>query len=333
MKQLIGALLLIISLNPLFAGGQSEDRAISERSEQLELMTTTNIIHDVVKRIAGDRADVKLLIDYGQNPHAFEPAPRDMAAIERADIVFVNGFDLEESLMRTIKTLDVDHLVEVSVEGGLHGDEGDHHDEHEGEHHEDEGDHHDEHEADHHHDGADPHTWMSPLNVMDWADRVAHALGEEDPANASYYEQRADEYKKELEVLDRKIRDSLAVIPEEKRVIVTGHNAFGYFARDYGVTVVGTIIPGFSTNSEPSARDMAELLNQLRESGVRALFVGDSSGEAILKLARSLERESGGDAKVVEFLTGSLRKKGEEGDSYISFMEYNLKQILYGLQL
>jgi ABC-type Zn uptake system ZnuABC Zn-binding protein ZnuA len=174
---------------------------------------------------------------------------------------------------------------------------------------------------------------MSPLNVMEWAERIAHALAEEDPANAAYYEKRADDYKGELEKLDRKIREALAPIPEERRIIVTDHDLFRYFTRDYHVKVVGTIIPSFSTNAEPSAKDMAELLAVLEEKGVNALFVGETSGEAVLKLARSLETESGGEAEVVEFLAGSLGKKGDEGDSYISFMEYNLEQIVYGLQL
>ena len=345
MKRILITLILAALVSPLFAGGQGDESDKHGHDEGLQLIATTSIIHDVVSRIAGDKADVEVLMDYGESPHAFEPAPRDMVRIEKADIVFVNGFDLEENLMRSINTLDTHRIVEVS--GPAEGHEGEHH---EGEHHdadEHEGDHHDaenhkaeEHEAEHQedehnhdHGGADPHTWMSPLNVMHWAERIAHALGEEDPENAMYYEQRASEYKDELKKLDHKIRESLESIPEEDRVIVTGHNAFGYFARDYHVTVVGTILPGFSTNSEPSAREMAELLHKLEDQNVKALFVGASSGDAVRNLALSLEKESDGEAKVVEFLTGSLRKKGEEGDSYISFMEYNLKQILYGLEL
>lgn len=378
MKKMMVALLLVMAMSPLFAGGQNDEDASGDNTERLVVVATTSIIHDVVQQIAGDRADVKVLMGYGQNPHAFEPAPRDMAAIEKADIVFVNGYDLEENLMRSIRTLEVHHLVEVSAGGEHEGHEAEHHEEHDTEHHEHEADHddhegehheheadrdeheaehhddhegeHHEHEADHdehegehhdheaghdhhHHGGADPHTWMSPLNVMEWTERIAHALGEEDPTNAEYYEKRANEYKAELKKLDHKIREALAPIPEERRIIVTDHDLFGYFARDYHVTVVGTIIPSFSTNAEPSAKDMAELLEKLKERGVNALFVGETSGEAVIKLARSLEKESGGKAEVVSFLTGSLRKKGEKGDSYISYMEYNLKQIVYGLQL
>ncbi|MDC7232730.1 MAG: metal ABC transporter substrate-binding protein [Spirochaetales bacterium] len=357
MKKLFILLLLALTASVVFAGGSQEE------SDSITVVTSTSIVNDVVKEIAGDSVEIFSLIAKGTDPHSYEPTPRDMARVETADIVFTNGFDLEENLMSVLETVSTGMIVEVSrtIEADYDDHEGeehhedDHHD-HEGEEHHDddhhdhegeephEDDHHDHegeepHEDDHHdddhhghnHDGADPHTWMSPLNVLQWVDVIEQALAAADPGNSSVYAANADAYRAELLNLDTWIREELDVLPPDHRVLVTDHNVFSHFAEEYDFEVIGTIIPGFSTSAEPSAGEISKLISLLEKEHVEAIFIGEASGEGIRKLAETLNRESDHEISVHEILTGSLREEGSEGDNYIDFMKYNVNQIISGL--
>ncbi len=340
--------LAALSVLPVFAAGSTEKEGVT-------FVTTTSLVDDAVRRVAGEGIDVYSLIAKGQDPHSYEPTPRDMARVEKADIVFVNGFDLEENLLNVLQTVHTGRIVEVSSSvNSIHGDEGNGHDadadddhddhhqdageDHDDHHHdadEDHDDHHhdgDEDHDDHHHDGDDPHTWMSPLNVMAWVDVIEEALIQALPEQADTFRVNAESYRNELSELDSWIRAELEVIPMEKRVLVTDHNVFGYFARDYGFEVIGTIIPGFSSTSEPSAGDISRLLDLLESEEVNALFVGESAGEGTRKLAETLSSEARHSIGVYGVLTGSLRAEGDEADDYIGFMKFNVKQIISGLR-
>ncbi len=314
-------LFFALTLMPVAAEGKQEGQRAGGASEKsLNIVCSTSIVGDVVKHICKPDARVKVLIAPGQNPHAYQPTPKDMAFAEDADLIFVNGLGLEEGLMGVLENLGTGNIVEVSdfVEA-LHGEDED------GEAH---------HHHQHHHEGEfDPHTWMSPLNVKLWCDRIVQALSGADPASSDFYQKQGRDYKKSLDELDSKIRKALAGIPVEHRVIVSGHHAFSYMERDYGIRVAGAIIPGFSTAAEPSAKDMAELLALLDEQGVSSLFVAASAGDSIQKLAQALQAEASRPLKVLPFLTGALTAPGGEGDSYIAFMEYNLKQLITGMTL
>jgi ABC-type Zn uptake system ZnuABC Zn-binding protein ZnuA len=312
-----------------------------DTDQSLQVVASTSIITDVVSAVGGDRIVLKGLIASGQDPHSYEPAPRDIAKVEDADIVFVNGFDLEEGLLSIIESVNPDNIVEVSrmVKALEHNDhDADDHDadDHDADDHDaddhDADDHDaDDHDTDHHHESGDPHTWMSPLNVISWVDVIVESLADKDPANASYFRSNGEAYIIKLTDLHKKMQETLSVIPEEKRVLVTDHNLFEYFARDYNFKIVGSLIPGYSSSSESSSRETARLLDHLNQEGIPAIFIGDSAGEGVKKLALTLSQESDHDILVKELLTGSLRNPGMEGDSYISFMEYNMKQIVSGL--
>ncbi|MDC7241191.1 MAG: metal ABC transporter substrate-binding protein, partial [Spirochaetales bacterium] len=334
-KTLFVSILTLMSVLPAFTAGS--------REEGVSFVTTTSIVNDVVLKIAGDDVEIYSLIAKGQDPHGYEPTPRDMARVEKADIVFVNGFDLEENLLSVLETVHTGRIVEVSsrvnaIEGHDHDhdehdadedhdhdghdheadDDHDHdgHDheadddhDHDGHDHEADDDHdHDDHDADddhagHSHDGDDPHTWMSPLNVLTWVDVIEKTLTEALPEKAEVFSANAEAYRAELKALDGWIQSELKVLPSEKRVLVTDHNVFGYFARDYGFEVVGTIIPGFSSSAEPSAGDISRLIGVLEAENVSALFVGESAGEGTRKLADTLSREAEQPVGVYEVLT------------------------------
>lgn len=315
-------LLVILFLNAaavmLFAGGNSESSAahtVLKDGEMLRIVATTNIIADVVQNIAGDRAEVTGLIPAGQDPHGYEPGPKQVGAVEKAHIVFVNGFDLEEQILDIVENTAQGMIVEVSsgVDPLTHEEA-------------------DAVESGHDHEGADPHTWMSLRNVKIWAVNIEKALSAADPANSVYYKSRAEKYASELDSLETQVTAEFNSILPERRLIITDHEVFGYLARDYGFTIIGTIFPSLSTNSEASAKHLGDLADLLKSRDVNAIFIGESSGDAVNKLADALSEESGRKVKIISILTGSLSKKGTEGDTYLGFFRYNAEKITEGLK-
>jgi ABC-type Zn uptake system ZnuABC Zn-binding protein ZnuA len=318
----------------------------SQTAEKPFVVATTNIIADIVEQVAGYDVEVFGLISQGKDPHGYEPTPRDIARATDAAVVFSNGYGLEEVLIRTFERAGVENMVELSatiepIVGQHHHHEGEDHDDHEGEDHDDdhEGeDHDDDHEGedhdDHDHDREmpDPHVWMSPMNLIVWVDVIEAELSRILPDQAGAFKNRADAYKQQLASLDETMKAELATISEDKRGIISDHQVLGYLERDYGIEVVGTLVSAFSTNAESSAKELAELADVVKERGAGAIFLGESSGDAMEKLAEALQDASGADLPVLRILTGSLTLEGGVGDSYLTFMEYNLNQIMKGLQ-
>jgi ABC-type Zn uptake system ZnuABC Zn-binding protein ZnuA len=288
--------------------------------EKLAVVASTSIVGDVVANIAGDAANLTVLIAIGQDPHGYEPTPSALVAVEQAHIVFVNGFGLEESLLDAVEATATGIVVPVSA--GIEPLEaaGDH---------EEEG--HDETE-DHDHGAVDPHVWFDPTNVMVWAANIERVLSEADPRNRDGYHERADAYRDQLASLDAAMRREFASIPPERRTLVTDHRLFTYFADEYGFEVVGTILPGTSTAVESSARRIADLVELLREAGTATLYVGSTAGRGLVSVARSITEELGRQLRIVSVLTGSLTEPGTPGATYLGYMEYNTRQILDGLQ-
>ena len=307
------------------------------QGEKLKVVASTSIVADVVQQVGGERIALIALMPLGADPHAFEPAPRDAAAVADAHVVFVNGMGLEvflEKLFQSagegVTVVPVSYGIEPLrfEEEGVHGEaEGDHHGEAEGDHHgEAEGDHHGEDEGDHYGE-ADPHTWFDPHNVIVWTRNIAHALGALDPPNAQAYQASAAAYEAELRELDAWIREQIARLPEGKRRLVTDHASFGYFARRYGFAQVGTLFPGYSTLAEPSAQDLAALEDAIRALDVPAVFVGLTVNPG---LAERVAEDTG--TRLVFLYTGSLSAPGGPADDYISFMRYNVSAIVEALR-
>ncbi len=214
-------------------------------------------------------------------------------------------------------------------------DEHDEHDEDEHDHDEDEHDHdedeHDEHEDEHeghahHHGEFDPHVWMDPTLVARWADEIAEVLAGIDPAHEADYAARADELAAELDTLDAWIKDQVAVVPRHHRVIVTDHDVMGYFAQRYGFELLDSVVPGFSTVAEPSARHLAELRELLAERAIPAIFVGTTVNPQV---AESIASDLG--IAVVPIYTGSLSEAGGPADTYDRFMRTNVERIVAAL--
>ncbi len=297
--------------------------------ERLNVVATTSLIGDVVSQIGGEQITLASVMGVGQDPHTYEPVPADIALLEQADVIFSNGLDFEEGLVEPLASL-ADRVPVVPVSAGVDVIEGGHahhhHEEHEGEaeeEHEGEEEHHHEHE----HAAGDPHTWMDPRNVMIWADNIAYALSALDPAHADVYRANAEAYKAQLEELDSYIAAQVARIPEANRKLVTDHEALGYFARRYGFETLGAVIPNVTTSAEPSAAELAGLVETIRTEQVRAIFVSTSVSD---ELARVVAEEVGYEVQIL-YLYHELGEPGSGAETYLGMMRTNIDTIVAGL--
>lgn len=298
--------------------------------EKLTVVATTSFIGDVAAQVARDAIDLTTLIGVGQDPHSFEPTPQDLSAIERADLILVNGLGLEEVLLEALEEIASGPVVPVSagIEPLGHKDE---HSEDDAEQEEEVEHEEGEESEDHDHADGDPHFWVDPNNVIVWVENIRQALSQADPDNTDLYAANAAAYTSQLEVLDAYIRQQVETIPPANRELITDHGTFTYFADEYGFEMIGTVIPSFSTTAGPSAGDLADLLALIAEHEVPAIFVGETAPQSTRDLAATLAEETGAEIKVLSLLTGSLAPEGQTGDTYLGYMRYNIEQIAAGL--
>jgi zinc/manganese transport system substrate-binding protein/manganese/iron transport system substrate-binding protein len=176
--------------------------------------------------------------------------------------------------------------------------------------------------------GPDPHVWFSALNAMTMTANIRDAMVGADSANASAYRANAEEYMKELQQLDDYIMEQVRSVPAEQRKIVTNHDAYGYYIERYGLTFVGSIIPSMSSDAQPSAQDVAYLIEKIKAEGVKAIFLESSINP---ELAKQIGQDAG--AQVVDTLYGdSLGEPGSPGETYIGMMRYNTDTIVAALK-
>jgi ABC-type Zn uptake system ZnuABC Zn-binding protein ZnuA len=180
----------------------------------------------------------------------------------------------------------------------------------------------------HHHHEGDPHFWLDPNNVVKYVENIRDGLIAADPDGKDIYTQNAASYIAQLNELDAWIKQQVNAIPEDRRLIVTNHESFGYFADRYGFKIIGTIIPSVSTGSSPSAQQMARLVDHIRETGAIAIFLETGSNP---KLAEQIAQETG--VKVVSDLyTHSITEPGGKAPTYIDMMKYNVQAIVEALK-
>jgi ABC-type Zn uptake system ZnuABC Zn-binding protein ZnuA len=279
--------------------------------ERLQIAATTSIIGDVVAQIGGEAVDLTILMAPGQDPHSYEPAARDLTAVANADVIFVNGWDLEEGLISSLESIAGDTpIVSISanIEPRVFGEA----------------------EGDHDHE-VDPHVWFSVPNVEQWARNLEQVLGDLDPEKAAVYASNAASYLLELEELQTYTESALAEIPDERHFMVTNHNAFGYFADEYGFQILGSVIPAASTLAEPSAKDLAGLTASMEEHRVCTIFTETAVSDT---LAQTVAGELTGceTVNVVPVYTGATGPAGSGADSYIGMFRANVDAIVGALQ-
>jgi len=273
----------------------------------IPVVTTTSILADVVSRVGSDLVSVTSLVPPGANEHEYQPSPRDIAAVTDSALVFEVGLGLEE-FMETIILNAGTQIEPVTVSDGITTLEFS-------------GEQHDDHHA------ADPHVWMDPANVIIWTRNIAAALSAYDPDHQDIYSANSAAYIAELEALDAWIVQQTGKIPQENRQIVTDHMLFGYFAEKYGFTVVGAIIPSYSSVAEPSARELADLEDSIRQFDVKVILVGNTVNPS---LASRIAADTG--IQLVHFYTGSLSGADGPAATYLDYMRYNVNAIVDTLE-
>jgi ABC-type Zn uptake system ZnuABC Zn-binding protein ZnuA len=273
---------------------------------RLRVVTTVDLVTDVVGQVGGEVIDLTGLMPVGADPHSYEPTPQDLRLIAQADVVFVNDLGLETFLGKVLDTLNGKAVVVSLSEGiqpltggaGAAGPQ-----------------------------GVDPHVWFDPAKVAVWADNASRALSALDPAHAAAYQADATRYRAQVTDLDGWITAQVATVPPERRKLVTDHDELGYFAAKYGFQIIGAVIPSYSTVSEPSAQQLAQLEKVIGSAGVKAVFVGTTVNPA---LSQRIAQDTG--AQLVPLYTETLSSPGGPAADYLDFMRYNVDAIVGALR-
>ena len=279
------------------------------------VVASTTLIGDVVQQVSGDLITLHVLLPVNSDPHSFSAAPKDVAMIEGAQLVFINGLNLEESLTDLImanaggKVVPVSNGIQTISLGEDHHAEGEAHDSEDAQ------------------AAPDPHVWMDPANVQIWVDTIAQELGQLDPENASIFQQNAEQYQAQLDQLDQWIREQVEQIPQEQRVLVTDHDTLGYFANTYGFQVIGVVVPGGSTLSDPSAQQIAALEKTIFAFDTPAIFVDITVNPQV---SERIAADTG--TALVKLYTGSLSEMDGPAATYIDLMRYTVTSIVQALK-
>ncbi|MEN5158130.1 metal ABC transporter solute-binding protein, Zn/Mn family [Achromobacter spanius] len=300
-------------------------------AEPVKVVASFSILGDIVREVGGADISLTTLVGPDGDAHGYEPTPGDAKKLADARVLVVNGLDFETWLPKLTKASGFAGQTVTASRGVTprkfagHGDGDDHDHDHDHKH---DHDHDDDpkHGHHHHHGDADPHAWQSLANGVIYARNVADGLAAADPAHAQAYRQRADAYIAKLQALDASVRKTFEAIGADRRKVVTSHDAFGYFGDAYGVTFIPAM--GVSTDAEPSAREVAAIIEQVRRDKVPAVFVENISSP---KLVQQIARETG--AKVGGTLySDALSKPGQPGATYLEMFEWNARQLAAALQ-
>ena len=267
---------------------------------RLTVVATTTQAADLTRAVAGDRADVVQLLQPNSDPHDYEVRPQDVKALERADLVVRSGGELDHWLDGAIDSSgsDAPQLTLIDHVRTLPGD-----------------------------DGPDPHWWQDPRNAVRAVAAIEAALAKAEPAGARGFAGRAAAYTERIEALDGAVARCLDRLPAQQRKLVTTHDSLGYYARRYGLTVIGAVIPSRSTLAQPSAGELAQLVQTIRDAGVKAIFAESSVNP---KVEQAVADEAG--ARIGRPLwADSLGPRGSDGATYLSSVAANTRAIADGL--
>jgi ABC-type Zn uptake system ZnuABC Zn-binding protein ZnuA len=283
----------VLAVAVVFVAGCGDDAG---SGGGLQVTATTTQVGDLVRNVGGERIDVTTILRPGADPHDFEPRPSDAKALADSRVVFRSGGQVDDWLDELIEAAGGDELVVDLIDSVRRR-------------------------------GDDSHWWQDPGNAELAVAAIRDALIDADPAGAAGYRRRAAAYVRRLRRLDRDIARCMSRVPASKRKLVTTHDSLDYFARRYGVQVVGTVIPSQSTQAQPSGRDTERLVRQVREEGVEAIF---PESQLNPRLERGLAREAG--VEVGDPLwADSLGKPGSAGDTYVKSMASETESMVKGM--
>ncbi len=266
--------------------------------ERLNVVASFSILADFVRNVGGDKVSVTSLVGPNGDIHVYAPAPSDAKTVGDVKLLVINGLGLEGWLPRLVQSSGSKAAI-VTASNGIaplkHGSE------------------------------ADPHAWQSVANAKIYVGNIREALAAADPADAQTFRTNADRYLTELDTLDAEVRAAVAKIPSERRKVISTHNAFGYFAAAYGIEFIAP--SGVSTENEPSARDIAAIIRQIKAEKIPAVFLENISDD---RLIRRIAAETG--AKVGGTLySDSLTGEKGPAPTYIDLVRHNIKTLTSAL--
>ncbi|WP_374545448.1 metal ABC transporter substrate-binding protein [Rhodoblastus sp.] len=289
-RVLIAAVAFAATLAPIAGRAQSAGK--------IPVVASFSVLGDFVQEVGGDKVEVKSLVGPNGDAHVFQPSPADAQSLAAAKMIVVNGLTLEGWMTRLIEASGAKAPVIVATKG-ITPREG-----------EEDGK-----------KGIDPHAWQSVPNAKIYVSNILAALIAADPADADYFRARAQSYQAALDETDKKVRAAIASIPAKNRKIITTHDAFGYFGEAYGFEFIAP--QGLSTESEPSAKDVARLITQIKREHAPAVFLENISDPRLMK---RIAQESG--AKIGgELFSDSLSPPDGPAATYIAMMEHNIVEL------
>ncbi|PZO17068.1 MAG: ABC transporter substrate-binding protein [Burkholderiales bacterium] len=271
----------------------------------IQAVASFSILGDLVRQVGGDRVQVDVLVSPGSDAHVFQPTPAQARRVGQAQVVFSNGLGFEGWMSRLLKTTAYQGQ-QVVVSQGIQPLKDDDHDSH---------------KKGHDHGETDPHAWQSVGNTRVFVKNIAQGLCRADAAGCNVYDRNAQAYVARLDALDTEIRAAWAPIPAAQRKVITSHDAFGYYAREFGVKFLAP--QGVSTDSEASAKGVAQLVRQIKKEQIKALFVESISNP---RLIEQIGRETGVKPSG-ELFSDSLSAADGAAPTYIDMMRFNTRAL------
>ncbi len=289
MQVVLRLLCMLIALCPL---------AAAKAQSKIEVVASFSILADITAQIGGERVHVSTLVPREADAHVFQPAPQDARRIARAGAVIINGLGFEGWMERLIKAAGGNPRIIMASQTIVPLKS-----------------------TDPHLRGLDPHAWHDVATVKSYVATIRDGLSAMDPDGQSLYRQRAQAYLLQLDQLDAEIRASLGDIPPARRIIVTSHDAFGYYARAYGIRMLAP--QGVSTETEASAKDIAKVIKQIRAQSIPAVILENVSDPRLLEqIARETGAKIGG-----KLYSDSLSLETGSASTYIDLMRHNTRTL------
>lgn len=278
---------------------------------KLNIVTTTTMITDLVQNIGGDHINVEGLMGSGVDPHLYKASEGDVNKLVHADIIFYNGLHLEGKLVEVFEKMESAHKTPIALSDALDKSTliG----------------------SDYFASNYDPHVWFNIAYFKLFTQKVTSILSEKDPKNAESYKANETKYLEQLDQLETKIKTTIATLPREKRILVTAHDAFNYFGKNYDFDVVG--LQGLSTATEAGVQDVQKLSAFIIEKEVKAVFIESSVPKRTIEALQAAVNSKGHAITIGGTLySDALGNKGSMEGTYIGMFEYNVNTIVNALK-
>ena len=296
---------IIVSCFAISMLGACAGQPVPSQPKALNVLAAESFLGDIAQNVAGNRLKVDTLLPVTVDPHEYQPKPLDVTRLDQSQVLIVNGLGYETWLQKTLDSLGGRRLLIVATNGltpnpdpsGAHPE-------------------------------GDPHMWMNPLKTINYVAQIRDGLSQADPAGKAIYARNAAAYIGQLQALDQWIRQQVNQLPMSKRLLVTNHDALGYFAQAYGFKIIGAVIPSVTTDASPSAQQLAGLIDTIKKNSVQTIFLDIGENR---NLADQIASETG--AKVVtDLYVESISGPGGPAPTYIEMIKYDVTTIVAALK-